>query len=150
MFSEVLYLEAESFLESGLRSWPTGEERARITESSNLVRAEHLDPWVMDLIVTSLPIMCDPESKEGGLDSGSESPGDSGHWHLSDCFPAWRPSPCLSHLSGSWMRPRHICMPEMASTQADMGIDTSKARLQVWTFLQGVRNQRCSVARHLP
>lgn len=43
----------------------------------------------MDLTVTSLPAVCDRESEEGGLDLGSESLGDSGHWHLSDGFPVW-------------------------------------------------------------
>lgn len=64
-------------------------ESARITDSSNMVRAEYLHLWVLDLIVTSLPDLYDPKSEEGGLDLESEGLGD---WPLTS--PLWL-LPCL-------------------------------------------------------
>lgn len=86
-FSEEL-AESCDFPRKLSRSWPTGEEIAKITESSSMVRMEHIYLCVTHLTVASLPAVWDPEFQERGMDLELEDLGDPGHWYpLSGCFP---------------------------------------------------------------
>lgn len=130
-FSEELP-ESWDFLRKWSRSWPTEEEIAKITGTSSMVRTEHLYLCVTHLTVASLPAVWDLKSGDRDLDSELEGLGDFGHW-----YPALDASLLSVHLtafsfiSSGWMRYWHTCMPD----KVHVGMNTSKARLQVWAFL---------------